>query len=63
MTLRKRLSALEAKEPMISRAWHRIIQEPDQNEDDAINVYGRDRIAADDNILLWVIVEPKARMV
>jgi hypothetical protein len=61
--LSKRIGALEAKAQDSSVVYHRIIQRLGQTYDEALDEYGRDRIADGDGIihrrLVTVIVEPE----
>lgn len=56
MTLRKRISVLEAAKPGEDRPWHWLIKQPNQTQDEAIDAYGRDKIGPDDNLIIWQIV-------
>lgn len=59
--IRKRLAALEAVRKSGWAKVHRVIQAIGQSEDEALDAYGRDRVGADDQIIVRRIVAPKLR--
>ncbi|UXC89511.1 MULTISPECIES: hypothetical protein [unclassified Sphingobium] len=55
--IKSRLAALEKASPIGPAIWRRIIQQPDQTEDEALDAYGHDRIAPTDRLIIRKIVD------
>lgn len=55
--IKNRLAALEKANQHGPAIWRRIIQQPDQTEDEALDVYGRDRIAPTDRLIIRQIAD------
>ena len=53
----KRIGMLEARRPATTIAWHRIIQQPGQTLDAALEAYGRDRIGDADRLIVRRIID------
>lgn len=51
-----RLAALEAEEPGGATIWHRILREPGQSLDGALDAYGRYRIGVTDRLIVRHII-------
>ncbi|MBA4092060.1 MAG: hypothetical protein C0494_15920 [Sphingobium sp.] len=55
----KRIEALEALRSAGAVVWHRVIQQSGQTLDEALDAYGRDRIAPDDRLIVRKIVDSR----
>lgn len=61
MTLRTRISALEAANPGDARPWHWLIKKPGQAMEEAITAFGLEKVDPNDNFIVWTIVDPTGR--
>ncbi len=58
MQLHRRVAGLEAKQTVPIGNVHRIIQGSGQARDEALDDYGRDKIAPDDFVIVRRVVTP-----
>jgi hypothetical protein len=56
-TIGKRLTVLEAGQPAGPVIWHRVLRQFGQNLDEALDAYGRDRIAPTDRLIVRQIID------